>query len=112
MSREIRLRKSAASSIAAASNGVEAVYAAIERAVGVADEARFPHRSVRRDECGNDIARAIKCGERDLGIGNWILWTLRSGTAPADCRLRMTLGATVSVEGRSQAFAGFNGPRN
>src|SRR5207237_3423179 len=82
---EIRRRQIASRRVDAARNGVEAVDTAVLRPVGIADEARFPDRSVPVDEGRNGLtlpglaveARHVALGipaadltERGMGAGS------------------------------------------
>src|SRR3977135_4481885 len=69
------------------------------RAVGVLHEPRLAHRPLRRDERRHAVGRALRFGERDLGI--------HRRACSAERRLQMAAAAAPEVHRRSEAVAGF-----
>ena len=92
---EVRLQDSAAWGVAPAGDREERMHAAIGCAVRLDPKARFPDRSILRDEERDLVARA-------LFIGHLHLW-VHSRTGPAYIRLYVTAGAPVQVEAWAEA---------
>ncbi len=95
--REVRLREAATIRTRPAGDGEQSVDTAIGgsiRGIRVRHESRLAYRPVRRDERGNEVGSAVLAGERHLRI--------HKRARSADCRLRMTPGATVQVHPRSE----------
>src|SRR5438552_5867264 len=96
---EVRLRERASRRVGAAGDREQVVHASVRRAIRVLHEPRLAHRSFRRDEGWHRVLRAVRAGERDLGI--------HRGARPADRRVQMAAGAAVEVHRGPQAVGGF-----
>ena len=81
---------------------------AIQRAIGIPDEASFADRTIRRDESGDDVSGAVERRQRHLRIGNRVQAAARARAAAADSRLRVAHAAAIAIERRPQADALFS----
>src|SRR6185295_89997 len=73
------------------------VHATVARAIGLVLEARLAHRPVQPEERGDGVARAERGRHRHLRIHGW--------TGAADGGLRVTAGAAVEIEARTETAA-------
>jgi len=103
VAREIRLRQGAAFRVRPAGDGEQSMNAAIGNKAGLA------HRTIHGNERRNRVGRSVQGRQGDLRIRHGILLTAQARTASAHGRLGMAFGATVAVERRAEAGAGFSG---
>ena len=96
---EVRLRERASRRVGAAGDREEVVHAPVGRAVRVVHEPRLAHRPLGRDERRHRVGRAVRPGERDLGI--------HRGARSADRRVQVAAGAAVEVHRGPEAVGGF-----
>jgi hypothetical protein len=99
------LRQSATGRVKAAANGIQVVYASIQAAGGVHDEARFSHWAFGEDEGWNGIGGSIQRSQCNLRIRYRRHRAVESRAAAANRGLRMALRAAVAVKPRSQTYA-------
>ena len=91
---EVRLRQVAFTGVFAVVDGKERMHTTVRTAVPIADESRFTHRTIQREERRDLVGAANLRRECDLRI--------LSGTGPADGRLTVTARAAIEIHARPE----------